>query len=43
MFKFPNGLIKNALVLARDVVADWEQLLARYGVSLSSPPYATGK
>lgn len=33
-FTFPDGSTKDALTLAREVVADWEQLLKRYGLSL---------
>jgi hypothetical protein len=33
-FKFSNGTTKDALTLANEVVADWEQLLKRYGLSL---------
>jgi hypothetical protein len=33
-FTFPDGSKRDALQLARVVVADWEKLLAHYGVSL---------
>ncbi len=35
---FPDGTTKDALTLAREVVADWESLLTRYGLSISSAP-----
>jgi hypothetical protein len=31
-FTFPDGSKRDALQLAREVVADWEQLLKRYGL-----------
>ena len=33
-FKFPDGTIKDALTLASEVVADWDKLLARYGLAI---------
>lgn len=33
-FTFPDGSKRDALTLAREVVADWENLLKRYGLSL---------
>jgi len=41
-FTFPDGSTKDALQLAREVVADWDQLLTQYGVSLSSAPSDPG-
>jgi hypothetical protein len=33
-FSFPDGSTKDALTLAREVVADWKLLLTRYGLAI---------
>ena len=33
-FEFPDGSIKDALTLAREVVANWEKLLTKYGLAV---------